>query len=309
MVIRGLDAIGRGERDCWLIYWMESKLDTESRRKWIEESKEVSVPTITDFFKFLDSRCEELELAHPKPSSDGKISSPSSNKSHNSTARAFLSIDDCSATHKCIKCGSTNHTIPKCSTFSSMSIQDRRLLVEDKPLCFNCLRAGHTSSTCVSKFRCRRCNRRHHTMLHAESSGPIPEIPLTAPAASPHVSVKPFGSITAGKPWSTAAHVSQPLSSFVTPIDSDALPVSEKYRKALLPTALVSVRTAHGYFIPCRMLIDSASELSYISERCAQKLGIPRSPSRIVVTGIASSKAVVVFPYSSSHVCLKIPSP
>ncbi|XP_036340380.1 uncharacterized protein LOC118749691 [Rhagoletis pomonella] len=206
-VIRGLDAIGRGGRDCWLIYWLESKLYTESRRKWIEESKEVSVPTITDFFKFLDSRCEELELTHPKPSLDGKISSPSSNKLRNSTARAFVSIDDCSATHKCIKCGSTNHTIQKCPTFSSMSFQDRRLLVKDKSLCFNCLRAGHTSSTCVSKFRCRRCNRRHHTMLHAESSGPIPEVPSTAPAASPHVSVTPVASTTADEAWKSYLNV------------------------------------------------------------------------------------------------------
>ncbi|XP_070851577.1 uncharacterized protein [Drosophila suzukii] len=62
-------------------------------------------------------------------------------------------------------------------------------------------------------------------------------------------------------------------------------------RKSALPTALVFVRNATGSHTTCRVLLDSGSELSYISERCVQALGLARSPSRILVTGISSIKA------------------
>jgi len=53
----------------------------------------------------------------------------------------------------------------------------------------------------------------------------------------------------------------------------------------------VFVRNATGSHTTCRVLLDSGSELSYISERCVQALGLARSPSRILVTGISSIKA------------------
>ncbi|XP_070855415.1 uncharacterized protein [Drosophila suzukii] len=50
-------------------------------------------------------------------------------------------------------------------------------------------------------------------------------------------------------------------------------------------------RNSTGSHTTCRVLLDSGSELSYISERCVQALGLARSPSRILVTGISSIKA------------------
>jgi len=62
-------------------------------------------------------------------------------------------------------------------------------------------------------------------------------------------------------------------------------------RKSALPTALVFVRNVKRSHTTCRVLLDSDSDLSYISERCVQALGQARSPSRILLTGIASIKA------------------
>jgi len=39
------------------------------------------------------------------------------------------------------------------------------------------------------------------------------------------------------------------------------------------------------------LLLDTRSELSYVSERCIQALGLTRSAPRILVTGISSDKA------------------
>jgi len=42
--------------------------------------------------------------------------------------------------------------------------------------------------------------------------------------------------------------------------------------------------------VKCGLLLDTGSELSYVSERCIQALGLTRSASRILVTGISSVK-------------------
>lgn len=65
-IIRGLDAIGKTERDWWIIYLLLAKIDPESKARWISTSSNNPCPTIADFFEFLDNRCEELELCYRK---------------------------------------------------------------------------------------------------------------------------------------------------------------------------------------------------------------------------------------------------
>ncbi|XP_044574060.1 uncharacterized protein LOC123258253 [Drosophila ananassae] len=62
-IVRGLDAIEETGRDCWIIYLTLEKLDADTRRRWIERSVETDSPTLEEFFKFLDARCEELKQA------------------------------------------------------------------------------------------------------------------------------------------------------------------------------------------------------------------------------------------------------
>lgn len=157
-VIRGLHAISHDDRDCWLIHLLLAKLDSDSRRKWIEASKRLEAPTITDFCNFLDSHCEELELSQHKTQAA---------RSRNSATRVLVSTNGAAASRVgCPKCNGTDHCLMKCPAFLSLSIDDRRSMAKGKSLCFNCLKPGHSSSTCSSKFNCKVCSRRHHTLLH-----------------------------------------------------------------------------------------------------------------------------------------------
>jgi len=54
---------------------------------------------------------------------------------------------------------------------------------------------------------------------------------------------------------------------------------------------MVYVKNAKDDHVTCRLLLDTGSELSYVSERCIQALGLTRSASPILVTGISSVKA------------------
>ena len=47
-----------------------------------------------------------------------------------------------------------------------MCLADRHKFVKDKKLCFNCFQSGHSSNACPSKFTCRECKMKHHTLLH-----------------------------------------------------------------------------------------------------------------------------------------------
>ena len=54
----------------------------------------------------------------------------------------------------------------KIPVFLRQSPQDRKRVVQENKLCYNCLRRGHRVFDCTSKISCHECGRRHHTLLH-----------------------------------------------------------------------------------------------------------------------------------------------
>lgn len=66
----------------------------------------------------------------------------------------------------CVCCKSNDHPIYGCSSFKQLGIQERRALVQDAGLCFNCLKDdGHRASECQLAGRCRTCHGDHNTLL------------------------------------------------------------------------------------------------------------------------------------------------
>ena len=74
------------------------------------------------------------------------------------------------AQHPCTYCGD-QHFIVACPKFRELTPVQRKRFVTDKPLCFNCL-GTHPAKECRSTYTCRECNKRHHTMIHLQSSLP-----------------------------------------------------------------------------------------------------------------------------------------
>ena len=299
-IIRGLDAAGHVDRDIWIIYLIQEKIDPISRRKWIHYSRDQTSPTLAEFFEFLDNRCEELELSGTPSMSAFKQNLNGKPFKTSSRSRTFLTQNNVNQNKNCIKCNSIDHNINKCSDFISMSVNDRRLFVKSKSLCFNCLKLGHNSNSCKSHFKCRECNQHHHTLVHiphpnasqtrnsmnANNTSGLINTPI---AQSSHTTPNQPRS---GAPWSTVSNISRnpdTLAVLDSPTTRTVLTSSlltAHNASPLLPTALVDIRTSHGHYITCRVLLDCASELSYITERCSQSLGLSRSPSRIIVSGI-----------------------
>ena len=74
---------------------------------------------------------------------------------------------------KCWLC-SGSHRLMECDQFTKKSITDRKKVVEEEKLCWNCLSKGHVVKDCKSTYTCKieGCNKKHHTMLH-HSTKPI----------------------------------------------------------------------------------------------------------------------------------------
>ena len=56
----------------------------------------------------------------------------------------------------------------------------------------------------------------------------------------------------------------------------------------LLATAIVEVRNKSGQYVPCRALLDSGSQSHFITERCVQRLRLPRTQTHTAIQGISN---------------------
>ncbi|XP_073820239.1 uncharacterized protein [Musca autumnalis] len=73
-----------------------------------------------------------------------------------------------------------DHNISSCPRFRRQTPFQRYETVERRGYCRNCLARSHLAPDCPSLVGCRRCDRRHHTLLHGASQ--LEEAPLNVEA-------------------------------------------------------------------------------------------------------------------------------
>lgn len=162
----------------------------------------------------------------------------------------------------CPLCQAT-HCFSSCPTFVQKNSTQRRELAARHHRCFNCLSSKHSVKDCKSKFSCRTCQRKHHTMVYVDSSSNAKGISSEPCADTSNVT--------------EAAGPSSPASTSQTEINS--LLTSTKLRshsQVLLATAQVTVSVEFGRSVTVRALLDQGSEMTFISENLAQLLCVKR---------------------------------
>ena len=93
---------------------------------------------------------------------------------------------------KCAACCGSLHSLTGCKKFLDMNQPNRKDLIQRSNLCINCL-GPHAFSACRSRFVCRTCGEKHHTLL----CPPQPQrnvscavsLPATGGAESPSLQV------------------------------------------------------------------------------------------------------------------------
>nr|XP_026492511.1 uncharacterized protein LOC113398129 [Vanessa tameamea]XP_026492512.1 uncharacterized protein LOC113398130 [Vanessa tameamea] len=239
--------------DLFINYLVVSKLDQESRKQWevhVSQTESDALPTWKDLSQFLETRFRTLEMINPSKQLIKQ-------KSFHSTYEKNGAI---SRTNTCTMC-SGSHILYQCKQFANKSPEERTEFVQAKRLCFNCLGHNHAVKFCRQSTCCRRCGKRHHSLLHIER--------------------KQESSPCESKELSIATETETKISTHFT---------QETRREVLLATAVVKIKAKTGYYQFARALIDQGSEASFINEATVQALGLERTSVNGLITGVGDGK-------------------
>ncbi|XP_075157710.1 uncharacterized protein LOC142230976 [Haematobia irritans] len=250
-----------------LVHLVLNKVDADTKQNYDEKQEYKSLPSWDCCYDVLSLRCQFLE-SHGKRTEFGekaKLVKPKQN--FNRTAHTFVNSNP-----NCVYCNSTDHYLQTCSSFSAIAVPDRFNFVKRGGLCINCLRKGHMVSKCPSKSRCRFCNSTHHSVLHI------------------------FSPDNSGQSTISNTTTVQPSTSNQNPVSL----VARSCKRAIIPTAVVLIKDYCGTFQPVRALLDSGSELNFISEETAKRLRLKFRPYSQEVSGIGEVRTRIKFTVSAT---------
>lgn len=264
--VAALDKLNRSPEELWsdiLVSLGSQKLDNQTRKAWnLKFSEDRSPLSYDDFKKFLDTRIRALEEWKPSQSSPEKSKSANAQKisSSNACAKPLPQCALCKAKHYF-------HVCPK---FVSKSPSQRRELVKLHKRCFNCLSDKHSVQACQSRFSCRVCHKKHHSMLHSDSDSCSQS--------------DPSGNVSLDN--------SMPEPPESTPAVNSMVASTTRTRSAvLLATAWITVRVPSGRSAVVRALLDQGSEMTFVSENLAQMLRAKRIRMPISVSAVGGIHA------------------
>nr|XP_029729133.1 uncharacterized protein LOC115266740 [Aedes albopictus] len=281
-VVRALKAMGREDRDIWLLYILVEKLDPETKQLWCQKRAELQDGDITleRFLKFIDAQSSALSAikqSRQRPTTAAKFAP----KPHPRPASTLVSLTEQAAKVNCLYCSKSPHQLYQCGRFNHSSATERLDFARKQKLCLKCLKQ-HRNEPCQSG-NCRKCRQSHHTLLHD--------------AFVPHTVQVPTSSCPTDTTSTTAAPSrSPPCQSLIS-----ALAMNIVDTNVLLLTVTINVLDQYGRPRTCRAVLDCASHASYITKDLCAALGLPVAD--IEFGGIAGSSG-----YASKGVLVPISS-
>lgn len=251
-------------QDILLTYFFTQRLDNNSRKEWELTLRDQSFPTLNNLFMFLEHKRQALENIISVDNSNIKYKEtiePKTKPGKIYQQRYSYIVAD--TTH-CCYCNEL-HPLHKCSKFASLNVAGKQQFVRKHELCFNCLRTGHISVACKSGG-CKKCNRRHHTLLHNEYQD-------TSAACTQERDSEQHHSNNTGYDESPTRNIENNKERENTYC---ALK-SRMQSQVLLSTAIILVADSNGYLQPCRALLDSGSQAHFCTENLVQRLKFKKS--------------------------------
>lgn len=260
--------------DFILLSLLLQKLDSSTRERFELEVSSSEIPTFFKLREFLLKQCNALETA-----SCVKIEKTKSHSTCSFSAKqkpsSFVTSTSNNSNTSCLCCRNGFHTIVKCSKFLAKTPRQRFDFAKQNGLCIACLNRGHRLVNCSMAKTCKACSGRHHTLLHFSDN--------RSPSFSNSASNNKEGfDIAESKPNSGSpvleSNTSDCVQSFTNIVGSKIT--------VLLSTALVDILDGRGNYQTVRVLLDSASQASFITAKCVNRLGLPKSPVSISVQGL-----------------------
>ncbi|XP_058840886.1 uncharacterized protein LOC131696359 [Topomyia yanbarensis] len=270
--------------DTPLVNMLSYKLDQSTLRAWEEKTSSQDDVKYEELVEFLYQRVRVLNSVGPDTQQPAppKVAGPPSWKGTKvkfaANAAATPNQDS-----PCQLACSDSHSLRNCPVFLGKDVRQRRELVSQKRLCWNCLSFGHPARKCVSKFTCRTCHERHHSLLHDSSPSRV--------SSSPAITGSSQQSPPVQQPHSSSSGSAPPQVSMA---------VQTACSMVLLETVVLNVVDDHGREHKARALLDSASMSNFISGQLAKVLLSRRTKVNISVAGIGLSTQRVKNPITAS---------
>ena len=306
---RSLQSLGLNvaEWSAILIYILVQKLDNNTRREWEVFCKNIPLPNTSDFDEFLTQRCQILEALDTK--SSNSISLTPYKKPLES--RSFVTTNETAYKPRCAHC-KEQHFIYYCDKFKQLSVTDRFNQTKKLNLCTNCLRYGHKTAECRSSG-CKICKQRHATLLHQSreqrnenisqqrgENSSLNDIPQNSNQnRSPSHTF-----VTENEKAGEQNNQNDVITDIVNPVMSITCQNSQSHF-ILLSTAIINIYGSDKKPIPCRVLLDCASQSNFVTSSMIKKLNLETSKINIPVIGINQIKTNiserVEINFSSNH--------
>ena len=270
-IIRALNALQLPTEhwDILIIYLVTGKLDNVTNREWethIQSQVDNDLPTLTNLLNFIMQRCCILEALNQTP-----IDSTSQNKSNKPTVSHVASQIICPFCKE-------SHLLYSCRELLKLPVPQRISQVKALKLCLNCLKSGHFLNKC-SSGTCRKCKEKHNTILHIDASPSNSSPQSTVISGASQIAPKTVSVSTSDSNCNHASNTST----------------------TILATALVDVLDIRNIPHTARVLLDSGSQSSFITETFCQRLGLRKQQVNIPITGIGQSQSKIK---SSVMICI-----
>ncbi|KAJ8977829.1 hypothetical protein NQ317_011913 [Molorchus minor] len=264
------------------------KIDPETIKRFELQFDSKDDPSYAQLTEFLTKQCSAFESVSSNFHSYKEASTRAYKRFSNNKISSTL-VANVNNSNKCSFCNNNAHVIYNCPTFLAKTPKERYDFIKQKRFCTNCLGNKHSAQYCNSSSLCRMCRQKHHSLLHFNiSSGGSDVSADTSIHNNPSTSQG-----SSAPPHSTAvSHISvmpTPTASFSAQVNS--LTNSSAAGTVLLSTALVEVLNVNKQYEPVRILLDSASQLSFVTEKCAKRLGLPHSNLSLSVHGLGQLNA------------------
>ena len=173
---------------------------------------------------------------------------------------------------QCPVCKSKDHnTLARCGEFQKMDAASKYGAVRAHNACYNCLSVGHQVGKCTSNYTCRHCKKKHHSLLHRDTtaSGPVTE-------ENPDTDEEPVG-----------LPIIKSAASVMAP---GARAKAKKGSIVFLCTVQLPCIDAEGAVVHLRAMLDTGSQVNVISATAAEKLGLPITESDISIRGVGAGR-------------------
>ncbi|XP_011859714.1 PREDICTED: uncharacterized protein LOC105557155 [Vollenhovia emeryi] len=255
--IRALKALKRPTHqwDDLLIHLVTSRMDPITNKEWETTIKRGEMPTFNQLTEFLTQRCRALEA-----SSRSQRTAFNMQKVNKSDKNKGTTVHVATTNIMCAYCAKGDHPIFKCASYLDLEVDQRIKEAKSRKLCLNCLKAAsHQAKQCTSGS-CRKCHKRHNTLLHLEQTTTQLESDSKKTSTPPDKE---------GVISTTVNHAS---------IGPD--------RQVILATAVINVVDIRGALQPCRALLDSGSQSCFITSKCVKKLGVKQYVTNIPIFGV-----------------------